>query len=82
MLAEHKLESANPQKILDRGFAIVRNKQNGKIIRNAAEASKGTVLEIRLAQGSIEAIAEATVETPVASEHKNANQLHQTGETI
>ncbi len=82
VLAEHKLESANPQKILDRGFAIVRNKQNGKIIRNAAEASKGTVLEIRLAQGSIEAIAEATVETPVASEHKNANQLHQTGETI
>lgn len=82
VLAEHKLESANPQKILDRGFAIVRNKQNGKIIRNAAEASKGTVLEIRLAQGSIEAIAEATVETPVASEHKNANQIHQTGETI
>ena len=54
ILAEHKLESANPQKILDRGFAIVRNKQTGKIIKDAAEVSKDMLLEIRLAQGSIE----------------------------
>lgn len=61
ILAEHKLESANPQKILDRGFAIVRNKSNGKIIKDADEVSKGSLLEIRLAKGSIEAL--ASVET-------------------
>lgn len=59
ILAEHKLESANPQKILDRGFAIVRNKRNGKIIKAADEVSKGTILEIRLSKGSIEALASA-----------------------
>ncbi|MBR6215117.1 MAG: exodeoxyribonuclease VII large subunit, partial [Spirochaetaceae bacterium] len=56
VLAEHKLESANPQKILDRGFAIVRDKKTGKIIRNAEEVSANTVLAIRLAKGSVEAL--------------------------
>ena len=56
VLAEHKLESANPQKILDRGFAIVRDKKTGKIIRNAEEVSANTVLAIRLAKGSVEAV--------------------------
>ena len=56
ILAQHKLESANPQKILDRGFAIVRNKETGKIIRNADEVSENMVLAIRLAQGSVEAV--------------------------
>ena len=56
VLAEHKLESANPQKILDRGFAIVRDKKSGKIIRNAEEVSANTVLAIRLAKGSVEAV--------------------------
>ena len=56
ILAQHKFVSANPQKILDRGFAIVRNKETGKIIRNADEVSENMVLAIRLAQGSVEAV--------------------------
>ena len=72
ILAEHKLESANPQKILDRGFAIVRDKKSGKIIRNADEVSDNTVLAIRLAKGTIQA---------VASEYKQMAEIQQTGET-
>ena len=72
VLAEHKLESANPQKILDRGFAIVRDKKSGKIIRNAEEVSANTVLAIRLAKGTIQA---------VASEYKQMAEIQQTGET-
>ena len=72
VLAEHKLESANPQKILDRGFAIVRDKKTGKIIRNAEEVSANTVLAIRLAKGTIQA---------VASEYKQMAEIQQTGET-
>ena len=72
VLAEHKLESANPQKILDRGFAIVRDKKSGKIIRNAEEVSANTVLAIRLAKGTIQAI---------ASEYKQMAEIQQTGET-
>ena len=56
ILAEHRLESANPQKILDRGFAIVRDKETGKIIRNADEVSDNTILSIRFAKGSVEAV--------------------------
>ena len=71
VLAEHRLESANPQKILDRGFAIVRDKKSGKIIRNAEEVSANTVLAIRLAKGTIQA---------VASEYKQMAEIQQTGE--
>ena len=68
VLKAQKLENANPQKILDRGFAIVRNKHTGKIIKNAEEVSKNTILAIQLAKGSIEA---TTIEATTFAETQN-----------
>jgi exodeoxyribonuclease VII large subunit len=56
-LADSKLKSANPQAILDRGYAIVRSRR-GRIVSSIALVKKGDNLEIRVADGSFEAVAE------------------------
>jgi len=53
------LQHLNPQAVLARGFAIVRDEQ-GRIVRNAAQIAPGTLLDIRPAQGRLA----ARVETP------------------
>jgi exodeoxyribonuclease VII large subunit len=42
-----------PQATLDRGYAIVRRLADGRIVRRAGEASAGTELGIRLAEGDL-----------------------------
>ena len=49
------LESCNPENILARGYSVVREKNSGKIVRNAAEIPLGTVLEIIPKQGKLNA---------------------------
>lgn len=55
-LAGQVINSSNPDLILARGYAIVRNSQ-GKIVKNASEVSIGDTIDISLAEG----IARATV---------------------
>ena len=42
-----------PQATLDRGYAIVRRRPDGSVVRAASEAPAGTGLDIRVASGSL-----------------------------
>ncbi|WP_341678391.1 exodeoxyribonuclease VII large subunit [Niveibacterium sp. SC-1] len=48
------LQHLNPQAVLARGFAIVRDEQ-GRIVRDAGAIAPGTLLDIRPAQGRLSA---------------------------
>ncbi len=47
-----------PQATLDRGYAIVRRADDGRIIRDPAEAAPGTRLTLRVARGDLPATAD------------------------
>jgi exodeoxyribonuclease VII large subunit len=49
----------SPLATLDRGYAIV-SRDTGDILRNAADASPGSIIEARLAMGTIRAKVEST----------------------
>src|SRR5690606_2712033 len=48
--ARQTLEALNPRKILDRGYAIVRD-QRGALVKNALDLNKGDRLMLELGQG-------------------------------
>jgi exodeoxyribonuclease VII large subunit len=50
-----------PQATLDRGYAIVRRRPDGRIVRDPSEATRGARLGIRLARGEIGAIVDSDV---------------------
>lgn len=50
-----KLEGANPRNILKRGYAMVRDRDTGKIIRSGADTKTGSIIEIIPERGSITA---------------------------
>ena len=54
-LLAQTIEGANPQAILNRGYAIVYDQQTGKALRRAQDAAGGQKLRIRLAEGEITA---------------------------
>jgi exodeoxyribonuclease VII large subunit len=47
-----------PQATLDRGYAIVRRADDGRIVRDPADAGPGTRLALRVAQGELPATAD------------------------
>ena len=53
------LNAVSPLATLDRGYAIV-SAEGGEILRNAAEAKPGTLIDARLAHGKIRARVEGT----------------------
>jgi len=53
------LNAVSPLATLERGYAIV-SVEGGEILRNAAQAKQGTIIEARLAQGRIRAKVEGT----------------------
>lgn len=55
-LSRRALEDANPQVILNRGYCVARLRETGKVLRNAIEASKGNVIDVRLSKGQIAAV--------------------------
>ena len=55
------LNAVSPLATLDRGYAIV-TKPNGEILRDAADAPPGTLVEARLAKGRIRAKVEGRSE--------------------
>ncbi len=52
------LNAVSPLATLDRGYAIV-SRDTGDILRNAADASPGSIIEARLAMGTIRAKVES-----------------------
>lgn len=53
------LETSSPKNILSRGFSIVREKETGIVIRNAAQTKCGNHLEIMPFEGIINAVVES-----------------------
>jgi exodeoxyribonuclease VII large subunit len=53
-LLERTLQAVSPLATLERGYAIVQN-ERGEILRDAADAPSGTLIEARLAKGRIRA---------------------------
>ena len=49
------LSVLGPQATLDRGYAIVRRAADGAIVRDPAQAARGTALRLRVAQGELDA---------------------------
>ena len=47
------LNSVSPLATLARGFAIVRDAKNGRILRRASEAEPGQLLDVQLAEGRL-----------------------------
>ncbi len=53
LAASHaQLEMLNPQRTLDRGYAIIQNQQ-GNVVRNPSQIKIGQYLDLRLAEGEI-----------------------------
>ena len=51
---ENKLNALNPLNVLERGYAVITDK-NGKTLRDAAQTVKGDEIDIRLKKGKIHA---------------------------
>ena len=62
---ERNLSSLSPLGVLRRGYALVYDQQ-GKLLRNAADAQLGQILNTRLAQGSIESRVTQTSQESIA----------------
>jgi len=56
--ASAALAVLGPQATLDRGYAIVRRADDGRIVRDPADAAPGTRLDLRVAQGELPATAD------------------------
>ena len=57
------LEAVSPQATLNRGYAIVRKRQDGAIVRDAAQVESGEQLVTRLQHGSVISTVDETAES-------------------
>lgn len=56
--AASTIEASNPEAILKRGYAVVRDAVSGKVLRDASGIAAGSRLDIKLHRGNITAITE------------------------
>lgn len=61
-LALRGLESASPEAVLARGFAVVRRTDTGKAVRDAGELSPSDRVSLQFARGSAKATVEEVAE--------------------
>ncbi len=59
-----RLEALNPQAILQRGYAIVTRRLDGRLVKSAIQTQPGDRLDIRLAEGRVEAEVTASIPSP------------------
>jgi exodeoxyribonuclease VII large subunit len=57
-LAQAALKAGSPLAALERGFSVVVNRRNGKVVRNGEDVKAGDKLSIRPLKGMISAVAE------------------------
>ncbi|MFM7708487.1 MAG: exodeoxyribonuclease VII large subunit [Gammaproteobacteria bacterium] len=62
-LAHRTLHAVSPLATLDRGFAIV-TREDGRLLRDAADAPRGTHIEARLGRGRLRATVDETLTGP------------------
>jgi exodeoxyribonuclease VII large subunit len=63
-LAERALQSVSPLATLTRGYAIVTDTATGRVLMDAASVAPGTIVEARLARGSLRATVTRTEQAP------------------
>ncbi len=61
-LAKRALDSVSPLATLERGYAIVTDKDSGRVLTDAAAVDPGSTIEARLARGRIAATVDRTSE--------------------
>jgi len=66
-LGARALDTFSPLATLGRGYAIVRERETGKVLRNAGQVAPGATIEARLAAGRLVASVE-DVETDDAAD--------------
>ena len=71
---ENKLNALNPLNVLERGYAVITDK-NGKTLRDAAQTVKGDEIDIRLKKGKIHAEVKMTLEQTVKKLEETVAQL-------
>ncbi|RIK97770.1 MAG: exodeoxyribonuclease VII large subunit, partial [Proteobacteria bacterium] len=54
-IAAGRLDSLSPLAVLARGYAIARRADDGRIVRSAADVAVGDALDVRVAEGRVEA---------------------------
>jgi exodeoxyribonuclease VII large subunit len=59
-LVERGLVALSPLATLERGYAIVTTKGDGKLVTTSAAVKKGTQIDVRLAEGELEATVNST----------------------
>jgi exodeoxyribonuclease VII large subunit len=59
-LAERALGSLSPLATLQRGYAIVQRSDGGALVTDAAQVTRGTTIDVRLAHGSLAATVDDT----------------------
>jgi exodeoxyribonuclease VII large subunit len=52
--SRNRLESLSPLRVLQRGYAVVTRRQDGKIVQSADQALVGAELQVRLAKGKLD----------------------------
>jgi exodeoxyribonuclease VII large subunit len=63
-----QLQALSPLASLERGYAVVRRRDDGVVVRSAGEAPTGTRIDVTLARGSLECKVEASDEPDGAGE--------------
>jgi len=58
-----RLDALSPLASLERGYSIVRRRPDRSVVRSAAEAPPGTVVDVTLARGSLECTVNGTDES-------------------
>jgi exodeoxyribonuclease VII large subunit len=61
--AHGRLRALSPRAVLDRGYAIVRNAGDGRVVSGVEQVAAGAAIEIDIARGRIAATVDSTIET-------------------
>jgi exodeoxyribonuclease VII large subunit len=61
-----RLDSLSPLAVLGRGYALVRRRRDGAIVRTAEQLERGEHLAIRVAEAQLEAIVDSVAALPSA----------------
>ena len=72
-LAAARLEALGPGQVLARGYSIVTAEADGRLVRSAAEAPRGTALRVRLHRGNLRCRVEES-HVQGGSEHEGEGQ--------
>ena len=72
-LASRTLDAVSPLATLGRGFAVVSRREDGSLLRDAAQAPAGTEIEARLARGRLRATVTAAITETVDDPIKDGN---------